>query len=134
MVRLIKQLGFGVLLVLLFSPALLHAGSAELNEAVKQYYAGNPEQALGLLEPIALDGDVEAQYLMGNILYSLSNSGKYQDLGDPVKWYQMAADQGVADASYAIGVIYYNNWNESNDRAARCVCDNAFPDGRGCRI
>ena len=102
--------------VLLLAPAMVNAGSAELNEAVKQYYAGNPVQALGLLEPVALDGDVEAQYLMGNILYSLSKSERFKNSGDPIKWYQMAADQGVADASYAIGVIYHNNWSESRDR------------------
>ena len=116
MVRLFKQLSKAVLSVILLAPALVCAGSAELDEAVKQYYAGNPEQALGLLEPVAMDGNVEAQYLMGNILYSLSNTEEYKNLGDPIKWYQMAADQGVADASYAIAVIYHNNWNESRDR------------------
>jgi len=116
MVNSLKQLGKAVLSLLLLTPALVSAGSAELNEAVRQYYAGNTEQALGLLEPVAMDGDVDAQYLMGNILYSLSKTEKYKNSGDPVIWYQMAADQGVADASYALGVIYHNNWSESRDR------------------
>ncbi len=116
MVILLKQLGKAVLSVLLLTPALVSAGSAELNEAVKQYYAGNTEQALGILEPVAMDGDVDAQYLMGNILYSLSKTEKYRNSGDPIKWYQMAADQGIADASYALGVIYHNSWSESRDR------------------
>jgi len=116
MVRLLKQLCKTVLPVILLVPVLVSAGPVELNEAVKQYYAGYPEQALGLLEPMAMDGDVEAQYLMGNILYSLSKTEKYKNSGDPVKWYQMAAEQGVADASYALGVIYQNAWNESRDQ------------------
>ena len=115
MVRLLKRLLKAALPVFLLIPGLVSAGPAELNEAVQKYYAGHPEQALGLLEPVAMDGDVEAQYLMGNILYSLSKTEKYKNSGDPVKWYQMAADQGVADASYALGVIYQNSWNESRD-------------------
>ena len=116
MIRLLKQLCKTVLPVVMLLPALVSAGSVEMNEAVKQYYAGHPEQALGLLEPMAMDGDVEAQYLMGNILYSLSKTEEYKNSGDPIKWYQMAADLGVADASYALGVIYNNVWNESRDQ------------------
>lgn len=92
------------------------ANSTELNQAIEKYYAGYPEQAVDLLEPMAISGNVDAQYLLGNILYSLSETEKFKNSGDPVKWYKMAADQGVADASYALAVIYNNRWQHSKSK------------------
>jgi hypothetical protein len=47
-----------------------------MDEAVKRYYAGFPEEAISMIKPLALSGNVDAQYLLGNILYSLSKEGK----------------------------------------------------------
>lgn len=91
------------------------ADSATIAKAVNKYYAGFPEEAVAGLEPLALSGDVEAQYLLGNMLYSLSRNGNPPQLGDPVKWYKMAADRKLPDAHYALGVIYQNRWTVSRD-------------------
>lgn len=101
--------------VLLMVSSLAVASPEQLREAVSVYYAGKPQQAVDLIKPLALAGDVEAQYLLGNILYSLSKTAQSTDFESPINWYQMAADQGVADANYALGVIYGNHWNRSNN-------------------
>ncbi len=95
--------------LLCFTPGS-HAGQSDLDEAVQRYYAGHPADAIEMLKPIALGGDVAAQNLLGNILYGLGQSGQYASLEDPVRWYQMAAAQGSAEASYALGAIFNNSW------------------------
>ena len=88
----------------------LSAASPELDQAVKKYYAGYPGEAIGMIEPLALGGDVGAQYLLGNLLYTLTQSGQSELQGEPIKWYRLAAEQGSARAAYALGAIYNNRW------------------------
>jgi len=90
--------------------ASLSAGSPALDQALKKYYAGYPREAIGMIEPLAVSGNVEAQFLLGNLLYTLAQSGQSEIQGDPVKWYRLAAAQGSARAAYALGAIYNNRW------------------------
>ena len=99
--------------VILIASNSVSANTAELDRALNIYYAGFPEQAISLIEPLALSGDVDAQLLLGNILYSLSNTTEFNQTGDPVKWYKMAAVQNSSAANYALGVIYHNKWVKS---------------------
>lgn len=92
------------------------AAAGEIDEAVQKYYAGFPEEAISMMKPLALAGDVQAQYLLGNILYSLAGTKKFDDIDDPVKWYQMAAEQNSAAANYALGVIFQNKWSKARNR------------------
>jgi hypothetical protein len=102
--------------VILIASNSVSANTAELDRALNIYYAGFPERAISLIEPLALSGDVDAQLLLGNILYSLSKSNKFNEAGDPVKWYKMAAVQNSTAANYALGVIYHNKWAKSHRR------------------
>jgi hypothetical protein len=88
----------------------LSAGSTELDLALKKYYAGYPREAIGMIEPLAVSGNIDAQYLLGNLLYTLTQSGQYEVQGDPTKWYRLAAEQGSARAAYALGAIHNNRW------------------------
>ena len=111
--RYIKQILKGLIPVLLMVSNSVVASSAELNNAIQIYYAGLPHQAISLIKPLALSGDSDAQYLLGNILYSLSKTSKSDDAENPVEWYKMAAVRGSPDANYALGVIFHNNWVKS---------------------
>ena len=99
------------------------ADTRQLQEAVNKYYAGFTDQAIDMIEPLALAGDVDAQYLLGNILYSLSNTGKVDELDDSVKWYKMAAAQKSVGANYALGAVFHNRWLKSryNGDAAMAI-------------
>jgi len=103
----------GIILLQIAAISSSFAGSIDMDKAVKKYYAGYPLQAVEMLKPMAMSGDVDAQYLLGNIIYGLSTDSRFSDLGDPVKWYRMAAGQGSPQANYAIGIVYYNNWIQS---------------------
>ena len=96
------------------------ASSAELAEAIEQYYEGSPDQAISSIKTLALTGDAEAQLALGNILYSLSKANKDAEIEDFIKWYEMAASQASVDANSSLGAIYHNKWLElrSNDDAA----------------
>lgn len=86
-----------------------------VDDAIKRYYAGYPAEAIEMLRPIASAGDAGAQYLLGNILYTLSSSGKAAVQDDPADWYRMAAAQDSAPANYALGAIHNNRWLQFHD-------------------
>ena len=102
-------------LALLLANNLLQAAPAEIGAAVERYKAGHPDQAIELLRPLAAAGDADAQYLLGNIIYGLAESTDLADTADAITWYRMAASRDHAQASYALGVIYANQWRKSKD-------------------
>ena len=109
------------------------ASPADLDQAARKYHAGHPEQALAILKPLALQGDMQAQNLLGNIVYGLAKSNPADTTEDPRKWYQMAAAQGSPEASYALGVIYNNHWLQhkraEDGRLAQYYYQQAFDRG-----
>lgn len=105
-----------VIALTLIASFSVSADTKKIDEAVKRYYAGFPEEAVSMMQPLALSGDVNAQYLLGNILYGLSKTKNFSDLDRPIKWYRMAAEQDSAAANYALGVIFHNKWSESRDK------------------
>ena len=108
---------------LLFCTAPVVADPGTLERAVKRFTDGYPADAVAMVEPLANAGDVDAQYLLANMLYSLSSSGLFDGYDDAVAWYRRAAEQGSADASYALGAIYDNRWRHSREPrdAARAI-------------
>ncbi len=118
-------------LLIVFGP--LYASPADLDRAVRKYHAGYPAQAIAILKPLAMQGDMQAQNLLGNIVYGLTQSNPTDTTGDPLKWYQMAATQGSSEASYALGAIYHNRWlqskREEDGRLAQYYYQQAFDRG-----
>jgi hypothetical protein len=119
--RTIKQILTGLVPVILLVSNFAVAGSAVLDNAIQIYYAGLPRQAINLIKPLALSGDIDAQYLLGNILYSLSTTSQQDKSEDPIEWYKMAAVQHSPGANYALGVIYHNRWGESKRKADSAI-------------
>jgi uncharacterized protein len=58
----------------------------------------------GSIQSKALAGDAAAQEKLGEMYYL--GSGITQDTGEALKWFRLAADQGVAEAFSNIGAIY----------------------------
>ena len=109
--------------LILMASCSVSASTIALDNAIKRYYAGFPDEAVSILKPLAISGDMDAQYLLGNMLYSLSQSESSGSSEDAVRWYKMAADQGSADASYAVGIIFHKRWKQSaaKDDAATAI-------------
>ncbi|MEX1109582.1 MAG: tetratricopeptide repeat protein [Dongiaceae bacterium] len=81
------------------------AWADQFEDAGDAYQSGNYDRAFGLLKPLAEDGNVDAQAIVG-LMYALGQ-GVIQDPDEAVKWYRLAAEQGHADAQFNLAVIYY---------------------------
>ena len=91
-----------MIVLTLFSVAPALAG--ELEDGVAAYEAGDYPAALGLLVPLAEQGDALAQTFLG-LMHDLGDGVPLDD-AQAVHWYRLAADQGVADAQYLLGTMY----------------------------
>lgn len=112
-----------IVFAMLFCSMPVNANDKTIDNAIMEYYAGSPEVAISMIEPLAASGNLDAQLLLGNILYSLARSGSGDSYGDPLGWYERAAAQNSADANYTLGAIYNNRWLETRDKqdAARGI-------------
>jgi TPR repeat protein len=88
---------------------LLLAGCAaaqaatEIETAIAAYYKGDAATALNLLQPLAENGDAEAQHALGMVLeFGL------QQPGPAAVWYGKAAVRGSAAAQNNLGALYYD--------------------------
>jgi TPR repeat protein len=75
------------------------------DKAIHTYGCADYPKAFGMIVPLAKGGHALAQYQMGLMLEQ--GQGTPADLAEAYKWYQKAADQGIADAYFALGQIYY---------------------------
>ncbi|MEL0206452.1 MAG: tetratricopeptide repeat protein, partial [Alphaproteobacteria bacterium] len=88
------------LLTLLSAPAL----GADFDKGVSAFQRGDYATALREWTPLAEQGHVEAQYILG-VMYSIGQ-GVEQDYATAAEWYRRAAEQGLADAQHNLGVMY----------------------------
>ena len=69
----------------------LSAGSKDIDQAINWYHAGQPGQAITILKPLAMSGNIDAQILLGNITYAQSKSDPLNSTDNPVEWYMIEA-------------------------------------------
>lgn len=74
------------------------------DKAIHEYGCADYPKAFSMIVPLAKGGHALAQYQMGLMLEQ--GQGTETNLAEAFKWYQKAADQGVADAYFAVGQIY----------------------------
>ena len=68
------------------------------------------------LQTRALNGDVQAQYEIGEVYYEARYSffGKAAYWEDAAKWFEMAANQGDAKARYRLASYYFSHLGDYN--------------------
>ena len=76
----------------------------DLDKGMTAYNAGDYAIALKELEPLAEQGDVDAQFILG-YMYD-EGKGVPQDNKEAMKWYRLAAEQGDAGAEFNLGIMY----------------------------
>ncbi len=64
------------------------------------------QDALRLCRPLAEQGDPVAQNALAGLYYS--GDGVPQDDAEAARWYRRAAEQGHAEAQYALGLLIYH--------------------------
>ena len=91
-----------ILSCLVFS---LNAAHAEDDGGLKAYLAGDYVRALAIDQPLATQGDAQAQVTLG-MMYQFGK-GLKQSHPDAVRWYLRAANQGDPLAQEFLGDMYY---------------------------
>lgn len=77
----------------------------QLKELIRN---GQLEEAAIRLEPIAQEGNPNAQYQLGKLLFDIMRDKKdYTGIEKVVYWYEEAAKQGNAKAMVALGELYF---------------------------
>jgi hypothetical protein len=87
--------------LLTLAPVTSRAGFEDGLSAARD---GAFETALLELRPLAMDGHVEAQYILGQMYYF--GRGLPQRFDQAVEWFTRAAKQGSAAAQHDLGVMY----------------------------
>jgi hypothetical protein len=77
--------------------------AAGKEEGIAAFLQGDYGSALDVLEPVAREGDFEAQFLVGEML--LKGLGTKQDIGGAFDWYKKAAEAGHAQAQANLGSL-----------------------------
>jgi len=97
-----------VLTVAALSALALPAAASDedpFDKAIHTYGCADYPKAFKMIVPLAEGGHGLAQYQMGLMLEQ--GQGTEANLTEAYKWYKKAADQGIADAYFALGQIYY---------------------------
>jgi TPR repeat protein len=95
-------IGAGFLLL----PSL--ALAADLEKGLAAYLAGDYETSLTECEPLADQGNADAQFCVGRLYANGFGVAMNDDLA--LQWYGRAAEQGHSEAQYSLGVMHANGW------------------------
>ncbi|WP_312846627.1 SPOR domain-containing protein [Sphingopyxis sp. PET50] len=89
------------------------AAAPTVKDGVDLWEAGNPQQAVSIWRPLALAGDPDAQFNLGQA-YKLGR-GVPADLAQAETWYRRAAKQGHLQAEDNLGLVLFtaNRRNEA---------------------
>jgi len=81
------------------------AATPSVKDGVDQWEAGNAQQAVSIWRPLALAGDPDAQFNLGQA-YKLGR-GVPADLAQAESWYRRAAKQGHLQAEDNLGLVLF---------------------------
>lgn len=112
------------------------AAADNLGDGMSAYKDGNYEKAFELLFPLAQEGNVSAQSVLGTLY--LEGQGTAQNVDEARKWFRRAALKGDSSAQFNLAVMHFNGkggprddlmaykwmlvaWNNGNRTAARHV-------------
>ncbi|MFZ7275211.1 tetratricopeptide repeat protein [Avibacterium avium] len=87
----------------------LLSGGEQLQQALEALLNDELDTAISLAQPLAEQGNVVAQNALG-----LAYEGK-EEYFQAFKWYQKAAEQGLAKAQFNLGHMYYNGQGVKQD-------------------
>ena len=78
------------------------AMATDYEAGMKAWHDGNYETAVGVLEPLAAQGNSCAQYWLGEAYFL--GKGVPRDEKTSKRWMRRAAEQGLVEAQWALGV------------------------------
>jgi TPR repeat protein len=100
--HLLKQ---GVLPCAMLLVLNVQAVADTLSEANRAFESGNYAKAEQSFRQLAIQGNAEAQYTLGDMYFQ--GVGVPKNYQEAAKWHRLAAGQGIADAQNRLAVMYY---------------------------
>jgi TPR repeat protein len=88
--------------------------AADFHEGLAAHRRGDYEAALREWRPLAIQGDVEAQYRLARMYY---HGEGVKDDAEAARWYAQAAEQGHAKAQNNLGLLYEEGRGVERDPA-----------------
>ena len=101
--------------IVLSSSFAAQAAVGQAEDASAAYLRGDYVTAHRLSHPLAEQGDMNAQSLLGAIYHD--GLGVPQDYAEAARWFRLAADQGHATAQFNLGLMYNNGQGVPQDYA-----------------
>ncbi len=93
-----------------------HTGNQLYRQGLRQFREGHPGRAAQLWRLLAVDGNRNAQFALGELYASGdAQAGIDQNLAVAAKWYRRAAEQGHIKAQYNLGVFYASGTGVPHD-------------------
>ena len=89
------------------------AQSDPMQEAIAAYETGDFEKARQLWEPLANQGNAQAQYSVA-VLYH-KGQGRAEDFSKALEWYRKAAEQDHVNSLFNLGVAYWEGRSVTRD-------------------
>lgn len=87
--------------------------AVSFDEGKQAFLDKDYEKALSILQPLAVQGNPEAQVTLG-LMYEMGH-GVDKNLDTALEWYQSAADQGLPNVQHDLGVKYFNGEGVNQD-------------------
>jgi TPR repeat protein len=97
------------LLLMAANPAF----ASSVDDGFEAAQRGDFETAFQIWEPLAKEGNVTAQTLLGVMYYK--GEGVTQDYKEAVKWYRKAAEQGYSNAQNNLAGMYFEGQGVPQD-------------------
>ena len=97
---------FAALFAIIIAFAGVVAHAADFQKGLDAAKAGDYATALKEWQPLAEQGDADAQFNLG-IMYA-NGEGVPKDDVEAARWWRLAAEQGHARAQFNLGIMYAN--------------------------
>jgi TPR repeat protein len=75
----------------------------------------NKKKAYEICLPLAINGNANAQFIIGSMYDRYGLDGKRDNYEEAMKWYKLAANQGLIKAQITVGSIYQAGYSIEQD-------------------
>lgn len=82
--------------------------AADLDAGLAAYLEGDYEAALAECQPLAEEGNADAQFCVGRLYANGFGVAMNDELA--LQWYGRAAEQGHGEAQFSLGLMHANGW------------------------
>ena len=102
------------LLISLLGSSFVHSSEALLTKGYNKALAGNYGEAYRILQPLASQGYIEAQFNLG-MMFQNGGNGLQRNYSSSAYWFNQAALQGDQNSQFELSGIYYRGLGVKKD-------------------